>query len=451
MTTPRARDRNPFTLDDGSSIVVVGGGPAGSLFAYFLLTLAERVRIELAVDIYEPRDFSRPAPAGCNMCGGIISESLVQMLATEGIELPANVIQRSIDSYVLHMDVGTARIDTPHHEMRIGAVHRGAGPRDLKTPKWGSFDGYLLSLAVARGARMHQVKVERVVRQNGRPVIELRGGETRDCDLVAICAGVNSGAGLCEHIDTGYRAPRTGKAYIREFYLGTEGVSAALGSSMHVFLPEIPEIEFAAIVPKGDYATLCILGDNLDKHTVQRFMDMPWVRSCMPEGTTESVSCQCSPRLSLAGARRPFADRVVFVGDSGVTRLYKDGIGAAYRTAKAAASTAIFEGISADAFHRHFWPACRRIEVDNYLGRIVFGVTRALQRTSVGRRAVLDMARQEQARGGAQRQMSQVLWNVFTGSEPYRQILQRTLHPSFLVRLVGHLVAALRPPARSSP
>ncbi len=438
-------DTSALTLDDGSRVAVVGGGPAGSLFAYFLLTFAERARLELEVEIYEPRDFSSPAPAGCNMCGGIISESLVQMLATEGIELPGNVVQRGIDSYVLHMDVGTVRIDTPLHEMRIGAVHRGAGPRDLKTPKWGSFDGYLLSLAVARGARVNRVKVERVVRHDGRPRLELRGGEVRDCDLVAICAGVNSGAGLCERIDTGYRAPRTGKAYIREFYLGTDGVTAALGSSMHVFLPEIPEIEFAAIVPKGDYATLCMLGDNLDKETVQRFMDTPWVRSCMPPGAHETPSCQCSPRLSLAGARQPFADRVIFVGDSGVTRLYKDGIGAAYRTAKAAASTAVFQGISADAFRHHFWPACRRIEHDNFLGRIVFSVTKALQRTAIGRRAVLEMTRREQARDGARRPMSQVLWNVFTGSEPYRQILLRTLNPSFIARLVGHLVAAVRP------
>ena len=67
-------------LDSGSRIAVIGGGPAGSFFSYFLLAMAERVGMDLAVDIYEPRDFSKPGPAGCNMCGGIISESLVQIL-----------------------------------------------------------------------------------------------------------------------------------------------------------------------------------------------------------------------------------------------------------------------------------------------------------------------------------------------------------------------------------
>jgi len=433
-------------LGDGSTVGIVGGGPAGSFLAYFLLLFAERIGLSLQVDIYEYRDFGSPAPGGCNMCGGIISESLVQMLAAEGIELPANVIQRGIESYVLHMDVGSVRIDTPAHEMRIGAVHRGAGPRDAKQLKWGSFDGYLLSLAVARGARVVRGRVERIKREHGRPVVELRGGEDHAHDLVAVAAGVNAGAKLCEGLDAGYAPPTTAKAYIREYFLGEEGVSSVLGSAMHVFLPDLPQVEFAAIVPKGDYATLCMLGDDIDKDIVRRFMDTPWIRACLPEGVADAASCQCGPRLNVAGARRLYGERLVFVGDSGVTRLYKDGIGAAYRTAKAAATTAVFEGVSAAAFRRHFAPVCRRIETDNGLGRLVFRATKVLQQSRFARRAVLAMTRAEQHRDGARRRMSQVLWNTFTGSEPYKRILLRTLHPAFLGRLGQHLAAAATGP-----
>ena len=101
-------------LEDGSKVAVMGAGPAGSFFAYFLLDMAQRVGMSLEVDLYEPRDFSRPGPSGCNMDAGIISESLVQHLAAEGINLPSAVIQQGIDSYVLHMDVGSVRIDTPN-------------------------------------------------------------------------------------------------------------------------------------------------------------------------------------------------------------------------------------------------------------------------------------------------------------------------------------------------
>ena len=71
-------------------IVSIGGGPAGSFFSYFLLIMAERVGLDLGVDIYEPRDFDHLAPLGCNMCGGVISESLVQNLAAV-LDSPARV------------------------------------------------------------------------------------------------------------------------------------------------------------------------------------------------------------------------------------------------------------------------------------------------------------------------------------------------------------------------
>src|SRR3970040_1686204 len=75
-------------VHDGSRSGVVGGGPAGSLCAYFLLTFARRMDLNLCLDIYEPRDFTQTGPDGCNMCGGIVSDSLVQALAGEGIGLP---------------------------------------------------------------------------------------------------------------------------------------------------------------------------------------------------------------------------------------------------------------------------------------------------------------------------------------------------------------------------
>ncbi len=90
-------------------MAVMGGGPAGSLFSYFLLDLAAKLNLNLQLDIYEPRNFSLTGPPGCNMCAGIISESLVQMLAVEGILLPPTVVQRGMDSYILYTDHGKTR------------------------------------------------------------------------------------------------------------------------------------------------------------------------------------------------------------------------------------------------------------------------------------------------------------------------------------------------------
>jgi hypothetical protein len=138
--------------------------------------------------------------------------------------------------------------------------------------------------------------------------------------------------------------------------------------------------------------------------------------------------------MNIRGAVQPFADRLVFVGDSGITRLYKDGIGAAYRTAKAAARTAVFSGISAENFRRHYWPVYRSIANDNRFGLLMFAVVHRIKAFRPLLRGVMRMTAGEQAGSGAAKRMSIVLWDMFTGSAPYREIFVRTLDPRFLGR-----------------
>lgn len=421
-------------LEDGSRVAVIGSGPAGSLFSYFLLEMAERVDLSLEVDVYEPRVFALPGPAGCNMCGGIISESLVQNLAAEGIGLPPSVVQRGIDSYVLHTDVGSVRIETPLYEMRIGAVHRGVGPRDATEPKWESFDGHLQLLAVKKGARLVNARVDEVWRDAGRPSLKARDGTVRTYDLIVVAVGVNSAIlKNFEGLGIGYERPRVTKTLIREYCLGEEAITRSLGTSMHVFLLNMPRIEFAAIIPKGDYVTMCLLGEEIDNAAADAFVSAPAVKACMPLGwNQQSPSCQCLPYINVRGVERPFADRFLFIGDCGVTRLYKDGIGAAYRTAKAAARVAVFEGVSEKTFRRHYLPVCRAIAKDNGIGRVAFLFTRVVQQSRVLRSAVLWMTANEQSKPGEKRRMSGALWDMFSGSAPYSDIFRRLLHPVFL-------------------
>lgn len=434
------------TLGDGSRIAVIGGGPAGSFFAFFALELAERAGIDIQVDIYEPRDFSQPAPKGCNMCGGIISESLVQNLATEGINIPGTVVQRGIDSYVLHTDVGDVKIATPFEEQRIGAVYRGPGPRDIVERKWGSFDHHVLQMAMKRGARWQQGRVDEVTWLEGRPHVKTKTNLPEAYDLLVVATGVNSSAlKLFEKMGIGYEAPKTTKTFIREYFLGEELIGKTIGSSMHVFLLNIPRLEFAAIIPKGDYATVCMLGEDIDNELVDRFLHSAEVKRCMPpDWDPANQSCQCFPKIAIEGASQPFADRLIFVGDCGITRLYKDGIGAAYRTAKAAANTAIFHGVSETALRKHYQPACKAIATDNSIGKLTFLATRQIQKHRFARRAVVSMTRGEQVNGSARR-MSSVLWDMFSGSAPYKEIFMRTLHPAFLGRLGWSLGRALLP------
>src|SRR3972149_11120363 len=432
-------------LGNGSKVAVIGGGPAGSFFSYFLLQLAQRLDLNLQVDIYEPRDYTVPGPQGCNMCAGIISESLVQLLATEGINLPSIIVQRGIENYVLYTSKGKTRIRTATDEQRIAAVFRGAGPRDLTEANWRSFDGYLLGLAVSRGALHKQEKVQGIRWNQGGVELSTSGGDNQ-YDLVVVAAGLNSSTlKMFDGLGLKYKPPQSIRSHLREYKLGKEKVEKYLGVNVHVFLLNLPGLEFGAIVPKESYATLCLVGYGIDDNLVRSFLSDPLVKGCLPPDTKPEGSCRCFPPAYFRGAIEPFADRIVFIGDSSASRLFKDGIGAAYRTSKAAATTAILQGVSANDFRRHYFPICKRIESDNQIGRVVFAVNSSIKKRSYALGGLVRMVNREQQDARAPKRMSGVVWDTFTGSAPYKDIFKRTLHPLFVMRYLSDIAAEVWP------
>ena len=444
-------------LENGSRVAVMGGGPAGSFFSYFLLTMAERAGLSIHVDIYEPRDFDTPGPAGCNMCGGVIYESLVQSLAVEGINLPPSVVQRGIEFNMLHLDVGNALIQTPRHEKRIATTFRGIGPRGLMEFKGYSLDRYLLKSATAKGARLVRARVDGVMwsteandlNQDNR-LVQVKGqdGAIQTYDLLAVTSGVNTSMlKLFRDLDFGYQPPQTAKLLVREYFLGEEAVSKYVGPVFHAFLLDIPGLDYGAIIPKGAYVTVCLLSSHggLDAAAMQTFLNDPAVKRILPpDFSPEIIACYCGPRINVKGSPQPFGNRIVFVGDSGVSRLYKDGIGAAYRSAKIAASTAVFQGISANDFKRQYMAFCRMMEFDNRIGKFLFKIVGLIQKTQFARRAVLRMVSDEQqGKADARYSMSMLMWDMLTGGAPYKEVLLRALHPSFWMRLLGNMLASL--------
>lgn len=437
-------------LADQSRVAVVGGGPAGSMAAYFLMEIATRVGLRLNVDLYEPRNFSRHGPSGCNMCAGVVSESLVQTLAAEGINLPPIVVQRGIDSYVLHTsDQPPVAIATPVDELRIATVYRGGGPRAPEgEQKWISFDGYLLEMAREKGVRVLSRRVaELAMDAQGRPLVGVGNGEFETYDLLIGAVGVNTGAmKLFEGLGIAFQQPPVKRGFVSEIHLGVETVQKYLGNSMHIFLLDIPKLKFAAVIPKVEYATICLLGEDIDKELAERFMNDPETRSCFPPELDWRIgekvacgmgqACQCGPKLNVGAAINPFGDRVVLVGDAAISRLYKDGIGAAYITAKAAVVTALFFGVSANDFRRRYQPVVDGIAKDNRIGTLIFWITVFYQKWLFLRRGMVRMVRGERALPGERRDMSRVLWDTFTGSATYREILMRALTPRFVFRLL---------------
>jgi flavin-dependent dehydrogenase len=415
--------REDYVLDDGSRIGVIGGGPSGSFVAIFAQKMAKMVGKNISVTVFESKEFSRCGPVGCNHCGGVISELLVQALAVEGINIPELVLQRGINAYRLHTVAGSVTIASPRLENTIATIQRGGGPLGLGAPAKKSFDGYLLGEAVRLGAVHRPVKIDRIEFRHGKPCLISQKEEFPDFDLVVGAAGLKSPASqVLETCGIGYRRPASVTAAIVEILLEPSFIANSLGNAIQLFLLPVQDIKFAAMIPKANYVTMCILGKNLNADRVNSFLQHESVRKVLPPDWSGIPCCRCLPKMNVVAPKVPFTDRFVVCGDAGSTRLFKDGIGAAYLMGKSVAITAVFHGVSADHFRKHYYPVYRSLIADNYFGRFLFGVTDMYKKFGVMTKAMLAVVRQEQADPDNPKWFSSILWNMFTGNERYKNI-----------------------------
>ncbi len=440
-------------LDDGAKIAVLGGGPAGSFFSIFALKLAKQIGKDIDLTIYESKDFSHDGPSSCNMCAGVISESLVQMLAIEGICLKSPIVQRAIDTYCFQTTGGDVFLNSPSKQKGIATVYRGGGPVNKTASETDneheterkSFDDFLLDCAEKEGAKVENIRVEDIKLNDGRPIIFSKKGQLPDADLVVGACGINTKTTqVFEELGTGYTLPTTIKAYQSEIHIGEQHVSDLFGNAVYVFLINQPGVKFAAITPKGSYVTISMLGKDVTRQTVMDFLNHPEVRNKFPDSwSIPDAFCRCIPKINVGAASHPFSDRIVMIGDASSARLYKDGIGSAYLTAKAAANTAILYGVSETDFRKYYYPSCRKINRDNLFGKIMFSFTDIINQTPILREALLNATRYEQIHPETGFKCSTILWDTFTGNEQYTDIFLRAFNYKLLLRILVNIFNAI--------
>lgn len=385
--------------------------------------MAKMMGKEITVTIFEPKDFTKDGPGGCNRCGGIISELLVQTLAVEGINLPDSVVRKGINSYRLHTNEGSVFIATPSLEKTIATVYRGGGPRGTLGEDKESFDNFLLTRAVEEGAIHKTLRIDRIEYKNNKPLLFAKNTEVMQADLVVGAFGVNSGSGkLFEGLGFGYREPSNVTAAIAEISMAEDVVAEHFGSSIQLFLLPDRGIKFGAMIPKGPYVTLCILGTEVGPKTIDGFLDKPVVRDVLPKSAQYTAACRCLPRMNVGAPRIPFTDRIVLCGDAGSTRLFKDGLGAAYIMGKAAAKAAVFEGVGKNDFKKNYLPVYKSIVLDNYFGRLLYFVIDRYRKTAMLTKAMLKVVEKEQSDPKNGKILSSILWDMFTGNERYKKV-----------------------------
>jgi len=101
--------------------------------------------------------------------------------------------------------------------------------------------------------------------------------------------------------------------------------------------------------------------------------------------------------------------------------------------------------ISAADFKKHYWPVCKRIEIDNRFGKLIFLISKIFQYVRLTRKAILRTIAAEQKKKSGQKIMSTVLWDMFSGSSSYRDIFINTLHPVFIARFTWNSVRSVIP------
>lgn len=420
-------DSDQHKLQDGSNIAVVGGGPTGSFFSIFALKMAKMIGKEITVTIFEPKDFTKDGPGGCNRCGGIISELLVQTLAVEGINLPDSVVRKGINSYRLHTNQGSVFIATPSLEKTIATVYRGGGPKGTIGEDKASFDHFLLTQAIQEGAAHKTFRIDRIECKNNKPLLFSKNAEIMQADLVVGAFGINSTSGkMFEELGFGYREPHNVTAAVAEISMAEDVIAEHFGNSIQLFLLPDKGIKFGAMIPKGPYVTLCILGNEIGAKTIDDFMNKPVVKAVLPKSAPFSVVCRCLPKMNVGAPDIPFTNRVVLCGDAGSTRLFKDGLGAAYVMGKGAAKTAIFEGVGRHHFERNYYPIYKSIVHDNYFGRALYFVIDRYRKTAMLTKAMLKVVEKEQHDARGSKILSSILWDMFTGNERYKNVFLKS-------------------------
>jgi hypothetical protein len=181
------------------------------------------------------------------------------------------------------------------------------------------------------------------------------------------------------------------------------------------------------MIPKGAFVTLCILGRAVNVNTVDEFLELDAVRRALPCLADRQIACRCLPKMNVRAPRTAYADRMVMCGDAGSTRLFKDGLGAAYLMGKAAAKTAIFQGIGEQQFARGYYPVYKRIMRDNRYGSLLYALIGLYRKYGLLTKAMLQVVEKEQGDRRSEKIMSSILWDMFTGNEKYHTVFSKSL------------------------
>ena len=445
-------------LSAGSRVCVVGGGPAGTFFAIHLFRQAKRAGRDIAVTIIEKKAQFHPAGRpwrrrGCNHCAGGISPRLHALMHDSGLDLPRELVREEFTHIWIHGLWKNFPLRVPAGQ-RMTAVFRGSLPGDRKDGRSG-FDDFLLEKAAAEGAVIFSGEARGIrYLPSGKPVLTVKTSpedeEDITADFVAVAAGINPRPGRtvqesefaesCRAIMPGFIPPGVRRTLVFELKPGRDYLRKYMDRELYFIESgsrKLP-LEHIALVPKGEYLTVALVGKSIDRadlprdtrRVVRDFLSLSHIRTILPHISSENppVVCACSPFMAVRPAKSPVADRVAMVGDALGARLYKDGLYSAFVTAEALARTVIHVGIDSRSLEKGYGPVMRWLETDNRYGRLVFGLIRGAFASPVLSRILYQaFATEMKFREKERWRLGDVLWKIGSGTADYRDVFRELM------------------------
>ena len=413
---------------DGSTIGVIGGGPAGSAAAIKLIKEAVKRRIRVKVVIFEGKDFDYHY----NQCVGVLSHPIAEIFERDlEMPFPGHLIKREISSYMLYSSGG-------------GALEL-SGEKGTYATRRILFDRFMLQTAQELGAEIVRSRVTGIEFDRDTGVKIYSEDRFLRADAVVGAFGLDDGiADALEqsslHSFRYRRPPKVLDTLVAKTHPDMGILQQRFGSRIHAFIPlELKNIEFGAITPKGDHIIINIAGRNLTSEDMDGFLGYPPVRVLI-KGLNLAGLDYYKGKYPIRPAHGIIGDRFAAAGDAtGLIRPYKGkGINVALETGAKAAEVMIRDGISATDLAAY--PAAfDHLRADFFYGRLFRMLVMVSIKTGFVEQ-VIGMAKDDP-------HLRDVLFKVVSGEGTYRDVIREIAGIKELTKLgysfFRHLPAAV--------
>ncbi len=401
-------------INDKSTIVIIGGGPAGASCAIKLKKLSQEKGINPRIIVYEGKRFEKKSYY--NQCMGVLSPPIENILEKDlGVPFPWDIINKKINGYFVH---------TGKYSLKLEGEHEPS-----YSCRRVEFDNYLFKKVKELGIETIQARVTDLDFDADGVMVYSESNNIK-ADVVVGAFGLDDGMAKTFERLTPYHQPKFLSSIVTKIHPG-ESEMQKFGSYIHAFLPKsLPHVEFGAITPKENHLSINIAGNTVDAAMMDSFLDLPCVKKTLPQNF-EHIKLQLyyfKGKFPTLPAKGIFRDRYVMVGDSaGLIRPLKGkGINSAVKTGMNAAKVIISHGMSKEGLNAYM-NSCSDLTCD-----IPYGKTLRFLSNKSSKYGFLDSVL---ASAENEPTLKKALFNIVSGQQTYQKIWSETKSFKLFIKL----------------